>query len=62
MKKPTVKLTGTNGNALAIIGRVARALKMAGFDKEYIDKYKEEALSGDYNNVIQTTFKYVEVE
>jgi hypothetical protein len=62
MNKPTVKLIGTNGNALAIIGKVTRELRKAGYDEDYIETYKKEAMSGDYDNVLITTFKYVEVE
>jgi len=59
--KPEVKLIGEDGNAFAIIGRVQRALKQAGADKEYIDQYLNEATSGDYDHLLQTTMKYVEV-
>jgi hypothetical protein len=62
MTKPTVQLMGTDGNAFAILGKVSRELKRFGFDDEYIQKYKKEAMSGDYDNLLQVTMKYVEVE
>ena len=37
--KPTVKLTGEDGNAFSIMGIVKQSLRRAGADKEYIDKY-----------------------
>jgi hypothetical protein len=37
--KPTVKLTGHDGNAFSIMGRVKKALMRTGADKEYIDQY-----------------------
>jgi len=59
--KPEVKLVGEDGNAFAIMGRVQRALKQAGADKEYIDKYLNEATSGNYDHLLQVTMEYVEV-
>jgi hypothetical protein len=62
MNKPTVKLVGTNGNAFAILGKVTRALRKAGFDEEYVQKYLEEAKSGNYDHLLQVTMEFVEVE
>ncbi|MBA3010053.1 MAG: hypothetical protein FP812_07430 [Desulfobacula sp.] len=59
--KPTVKLIDTNGNAFAIIGRVRNALFKAGADKEYVKKYLDEVMSGDYDNLICVTMDYVNV-
>jgi len=59
-RKPTVVLD--DGNALAVIGRCAKALHRAGYSKEEVDKFREEALSGDYDNVLQTAMKWCNVE
>lgn len=56
-----VELSGQDGNAFMIIGRVQRALRNAGVDKEEITRYVDEATSGDYDNVIQTTARWVEI-
>ena len=61
-EKPTVKLIDTNGNAFAIMGRVKKALLKAGADDEYIKKYLNEAMSGDYNNLLCVTMNYVHVK
>ncbi len=58
----TVKLVGEDGNAFAIMGKVARELRRAGYDREFIDQYRQEAMAGDYNNLLQVTMTYVEVE
>ena len=50
--KPTVKLIGQDGNAFAVMGSIKQALKSAGADKEYIDKYISEATSGDYDHLL----------
>ena len=50
------------GNAFAIMGNAKQALKRAGADKEYIDEYLKEATSGDYNNLLTVSMKYVNIE
>jgi hypothetical protein len=60
-KKPKVTLVGKDGNAFFIMGTVRQALREAGADQEYIDKYTDEAKSGDYNHLLSTTMNYVEV-
>ena len=59
--KPTVKLIDTNGNAFAIIGRVRDALQKAGADREYVFKYINDAMSGDYDHLLCVTMDYVHV-
>lgn len=58
----TVKLLGEDGNAFNIMGRVAKAMRSAGVDPKIIEAYRAEAMSGDYNNLLRVTTKYVEVE
>jgi len=60
-EKPTVKLTGEDGNAFAIMGTVAKALKKAGFSKEHIAEYYEESSSGDYDNLLRVAMKYANI-
>lgn len=55
-----VELTDHDGNAFAILGTVKRALRRAGHDKA-ADEYFEEATTGDYNHLLQTTMKWVDV-
>ena len=59
--KPTVNLIGKDGNAFSIIGKVRKALARAGADKEYVDKYQDEAMSGDYDHLLVVTMGYVEI-
>jgi hypothetical protein len=58
---PTVKLVGTDGNAFAIMGRVIKALQKAGADKEYTNKYMNEAMSGDYDHLLGVSMEYIDV-
>lgn len=53
-----VELSEQDGNAFSIIGRVSRALRKAGHEKEAAD-FREEAMGGDYDNVLQSAMKYV---
>jgi len=56
-----VQLTGTDGNAYAIMGAVSSALKRHGVSAEEITKYKEESMSGDYDNLLATAMRWVDV-
>ena len=58
--KPEVELAD-KANAFMIINRASRALLQSGADKEYINKYREKATAGDYDNLLRITMKYVDV-
>jgi len=60
-KKPKLKLTGTDGNAFAIMGAATGAARKANWDQSKIDEYLKEARSGDYDNLLQVTMKYFDV-
>lgn len=57
-----VELIGQDGNAFAIIGATTKALRRGGVSKEEIAEYTKEAMSGDYDNVLSTTSRWVTVE
>jgi len=61
MTKPKVELTGSDGNAMAIIAKCRKALQRARFTQEEIKQFTDEATSGDYDNVLQTAMKWCEV-
>lgn len=56
-----VQLTGTDGNAFAIMGAVTRELRRAGVSAEEIEQYREESMSGDYDNLLATAMRWVDV-
>ena len=60
--RPTVKLIGQDGNAFRVLGLCRKALRRAGWEKPQIDAFTEEATSGDYNKVLATAIKYLDVE
>lgn len=63
MKYPNikVKLTGRDGNAFAIMGAVNDALRKAKVDKVERDLFLKEAGSGDYNHLLMTAMRWVNV-
>jgi hypothetical protein len=56
----TVPLIGEDGNAFAIIGRTAAALKRAGNDEAVIENYREQAMSGDYDHLLAVTLAFTD--
>ena len=61
-EKPTITLSNTDGNAFSIMGKILKAMRKAGAKKEEINSFIKEATSGDYDHLLQTCFKYVEIE
>lgn len=56
-----VELVGNDGNAFAILGAVAGALKKAGVPQAERDAFYAEATSGDYDHLLRTACNWVEV-
>ncbi len=52
------KLSGTDGNAFAVMGLATKEARRAGLSKEQIDEYRTEAMSGDYDHLLQTTMRF----
>jgi hypothetical protein len=57
----TVQLTGTDGNAFAIIGAVRKALRRADVPPAEVEAFMVEATSGDYDHVLATAMRTVDV-
>ena len=55
-----VELTGHDGNAMAIISAVRRALRRKA-PPSAVDAFTSEAMSGDYDHVLQTAMRWVDV-
>ena len=56
-----VQLTGTDGNAFSIIGKVTREMNRFGIAPESVDEFTHEAMSGDYDHLLRTVMSWVEV-
>lgn len=59
--RPEVQLSGRDGNAWAIMGAVISALRKAGASEQHIKNYREESMSGDYDNLLRVAMKYADV-
>jgi len=57
-----VPLIGEDSNALTILGRARVALRRAGVDRDEIDRSTAEATAGDYDQLLATVQRWVEVE
>jgi hypothetical protein len=58
----TVPLTGTDGNAFAVLGKVSRALRQAGVSQAERDAFTQETTASDYDRLLQTVMRWVEVD
>lgn len=60
--KPSVQLTGEDGNVFSIIGRVSKALKRAGLKDKAAEFTSKAFKAGSYDEVLQLCFDYVDVQ
>jgi len=58
----TVQLSGEDGNAFFILGRVRKALKRGGATPEEVKVFTDRATSGDYNHLLAVCMETVNVE
>ncbi len=61
-ERPTVQLSGNDGNAFAVIGACVKALKRAKYPAEKITAFRDEATSGDYDNLLRVCMRWLDVE
>jgi len=57
-----VHLIGMDGNAYALLRKVRHSLRRAGYGTEFINRFAKKSVSIDYDHLLATTMKYVEVE
>ena len=58
MKKVKLDLTLVNGNAFALLGAFQRQARLEGWTKEEITAVRDDAMSGDYDHLLQTLIKH----
>lgn len=56
-----VQLSGQDGNAFAILGRVSREMRRSGVPADQVTQFMHEAQSGDYDNLLVTCDRWVTV-
>lgn len=54
-----VKVVGEDGNAFAILGRVAQAMRQAEVPEDKIKEFRAEATAGDYAHLLCTVMQWV---
>lgn len=57
----SVQLTGRDGNAFFILGRIRDAMRRGGVPDTEIEQFTEEATGSDYDNLLATCMKWVDV-
>ena len=57
----SVQLTESDGNAFALLSKAASAMRRAGVPQDDLDSFNEEATSGDYDALLQTIARWVNV-
>ena len=55
-----VELVGGDGNAFVILGKVSKALRRAGHGDQ-VEQFMSEATEGDYDHLLQTAMRWVNV-
>lgn len=56
-----VKLIGFDGNAFSILGRVKKELRRHEVSTEEVKTFMAEAMSGDYDHLLATVMRWVDV-
>lgn len=59
--KIKVQLTGKDGNAFFVLGQVRTALRNAFVSQDEREAFMTEATKGDYNDLLATCMKWVDV-
>lgn len=57
-----VDLAGQGGNAFAVMASVISGLKSIHVPKDQIDEFKKEAMSGDYEHLLNVCSNWVDFE
>lgn len=57
-----VQLMGLEGNAVLILGKVAKALRDAGVPRGEVMRFQQEAMRGDYDHLLRTVSEWVTVD
>jgi len=56
-----IQLTGTDGNAFSILGRVRAVMRQNGVPADELTEFTEQATSGDYDHLLRTCMRWVTV-
>jgi hypothetical protein len=57
----SVELAGSDGNAFAVMAKVGNALQRNKVPQDEVEMYYAESMSGDYDHLIRTAMRWVEI-
>ena len=60
-EKPVLELVGQDGNAFSVLGKAIGVARNAGWSKEKIEEFRQEAMDGNYDHLLQTCMEYFDV-
>lgn len=60
MQKQPFDLVGIDGNAFSIMAYVKKAMQKGGYNAEQIQHYLNDAMSGDYDNLLFKSQEMIE--
>ena len=60
--KPKLELSGSDGNAFMVIGKAIGVARKAGWSQEEIEKFRQEAMAGDYDHLLRVCMDYFDVD
>ncbi len=60
-ERPVLNLVGQDGNAFNVLGLARQAARKAGWPKDRIDAFLNEAMGGDYSHLLATCMDNFEV-
>ena len=61
VRKPKLRLVGADGNAFAILGRAFEAARASGWSIDHWKKFRDEAMSSDYDHLLATCVEHFDV-
>lgn len=56
-----INISGPDGNAFMIIGKIKRVFREAGLSNEEFRKAREDMMSGDYEHLLEVARRYVTI-
>ncbi|MDC9721921.1 MAG: hypothetical protein PSN34_04005 [Urechidicola sp.] len=59
-KKVIGDLVGVDGNAFALMGHFQKLARKQGFENKWINSVLDEAMSGDYDHLLQTLTQHMD--
>jgi len=60
-QKPKLEILGEDGNAFYILGKARKAAFDDGWSATKIQEFMDEAMSGNYDHLLQTCMKFFNV-